>query len=322
MTTMEVIQNHKGGKKLLHEGYMYTKKYQSKSTMRWECSNRVSFSCKGAVTTDIEIRTVKCTVPHSHDSNPDSVAACRLKSTMKNISGTSRGTPTQILVDTTATATTEIRAALGNPESVKRTLRRERAKYLPLNPQSLQDLVIENQWTTTGGDNPHNFLIYDNGAASLNRMIVFATDEGLTHLARSDVWYMDGTFNSAPLLFHQLYVIRAPLGDSSISCVYAFLSNKSQSTYEELLQSIQNKCQELGFQSDPSTVITDYELAIINAVNSTFGPHTKSHGCFYHLTQNTWRKIQGLGLVHLYLVNDEVKLFCGMLDMVWHFCHK
>ena len=52
----------------------------------------------------------------------------------------------------------------------------------------------------------------------------------------------------------------------------------------------------------------------INAVISTFGPHTSSHSCFYHLTQKTWRKNQSLGLVHLYRENDDVVLVCGMLD--------
>jgi len=95
------------------------------------------------VTTHIEIPTVILSVPHTDDPNPDSVAASRMKSTTKNISGTPRGTLTQIFVDTTATGTTEIRAALGNPELVKRTLRRERAKHLPPNPQSIQDLDLE-----------------------------------------------------------------------------------------------------------------------------------------------------------------------------------
>jgi len=49
----------------------------------------------------------------------------------------------------------------------------------------------------------------------------------------SDIWrasiprYMDGTFDSAPLQFQELYVIRAPPGDSAASCVYAFLPNKT-----------------------------------------------------------------------------------------------
>ena len=75
MTAMEVIENHKGGQKLLHEGYMYTKKKTSKSTMRWDCSNRPSFSCKVAVTTDIESQTVIHVVPQTHNPNP--VAASR-----------------------------------------------------------------------------------------------------------------------------------------------------------------------------------------------------------------------------------------------------
>ena len=37
-------------------------------------------------------------------------------------------------------------------------------------------------------------------------------------------------------------------------------------------------------------------------------------GCFYHLTQSTWRKIQELGLTNLYRTNDEFRLFCGQLD--------
>ncbi|KAK2145597.1 hypothetical protein LSH36_669g01023 [Paralvinella palmiformis] len=69
---------------------------------------------------DIEIQTVIRIVPHDQDPNPDFVAALsKLKSTMKNKSGTSPSPLTQILVETMATATTEIRAALGDPEVVK-----------------------------------------------------------------------------------------------------------------------------------------------------------------------------------------------------------
>ena len=53
---------------------------------------------------------------------------------------------------------------------------------------------------------------------------------------------------------------------------------------------------------------------MITAVMSSFGPEVNVHGCFYHLTQATWRKIQILGLVQRYREEEEVKLFCGMLD--------
>ena len=57
-------------------------------------------------------------------------------------------------------------------------------------------------------------------------LLVFASDAALTQLAQSDTWHMDGTFDSAPYIFQQLYVIRVPLGESAVSCVYAFLSSK------------------------------------------------------------------------------------------------
>ena len=38
------------------------------------------------------------------------------------------------------------------------------------------------------------------------------------------------------------------------------------------------------------------------------------HGCFCHLTQSNWRKIQNLGLVKRYHEDEDVELFCGMID--------
>jgi len=125
---------------------------------------------------------------------------------------------------------------------------------------------------------------------------------------------MDDTFDTTPNIFSQHYVIRAPLGESSVSCVYALLSDKSQSTYEELIIAIQNRCNDLEFQPNPTTVIMDFEQAAINAVTNTIGPHVHIQGCFYHLTQSTWRKIQSMWLVTLYSASEDVRHFCGMLD--------
>jgi hypothetical protein len=88
---------------------------------------------------------------------------------------------------------------------------------------------------------------------------------------------MDGTFDSAPLLFQQLYVICAPL-DSVVSCVYAFLPNKTQCTYEERLTAVVDKCNTLGIQPDPITVVTDFKRAIIKAVSWTLGIDIRCHG--------------------------------------------
>ena len=63
------------------------------------------------------------------------------------------------------------------------------------------------------------FLIHDTGVNSSERMLVFATNHALRHLASSHSWNMDGKCNVAPLLVTHLYVIRVPLGESAVACV-------------------------------------------------------------------------------------------------------
>ena len=59
-------------------------------------------------------------------------------------------------------------------------------------------------------------------------MLVFASEEGLKHLGASRRWFSDGTFSAAASIFYQLYAIRAPLGDTCVSCAYALLPGRTQ----------------------------------------------------------------------------------------------
>lgn len=52
----------------------------------------------------------------------------------------------------------------------------------------------------------------------------------------------------------------------------------------------------------------------MQTVSSILSPHVTTKGCFFHLTQRTWRNIQELGLVNHYRENDDCRLFCGMMD--------
>ena len=104
-------------------------------------------------------------------------------------------------------------------------------------------------------------------------------------------------------------------GESAVTCVYAFLSCKTQEIYEELLHAVVDACERVaGFSPDPSSVIVDFEQAVMKAIPSVLGEHVSARGCFYHLTQSTWRKVQELGLSLDYKEDKDIKLFCGMLD--------
>ena len=176
---MEIIQNIRGGQKLGYDGYMYTKKVSRKSHVLWECSERRGLKCKGTLTTDISIENVISKKEHSHTSDENKVQAAKVKSVMKDHSTAPRGKPSQIVADNVANVPVEVRAALGNIESVKCVIRRRKRGALPKDPPSLCELELDEKWTHFKGE---EFNIHDSGKDGNNRMMVFA---GLRHLARS-----------------------------------------------------------------------------------------------------------------------------------------
>ncbi|KAG7174250.1 putative MULE transposase domain-containing protein 2 [Homarus americanus] len=142
------------------------------------------------------------------------------------------------------------------------------------------------------------------------------SEQNLRLLPRSDIWMMDGNFAMDPPKFMQLFVIRVPLGDTAVSVVYAILQRNTQDTYEELLKAVLDKCSVYFLCPDPSTVMLDFEQAIHQAITAVLGTEVTCHGCFYHSTQASWRKIQELGLTTIYKDSEGVKLFCGTVDIL------
>ena len=63
--------------------------------------------------------------------------------------------------------------------------------------------------------------------------------------------------------------------------VYAFLSGKTEEIYVGLFRYIR---QVLPLAYDNLTIITDYEVAQINAINTIF-PESTHQGCYFHYCQ-------------------------------------
>jgi len=55
-------------------------------------------------------------------------------------------------------------------------------------------------------------------------------------------------------------------GDSAVRVRPWNKSSKPQAMYEQLFVAISGRCEQLAFQLDPSTVITDFEQAVFGAV--------------------------------------------------------
>ena len=59
--------------------------------------------------------------------------------------------------------------------------------------------------------------------------------------------------------------------------------------------------------AQPTHMLMDFEKAAINSFQH-FWPDANVKGCFFHLTQNIWRKIQAEGLEGDYNTNEDLAL--------------
>lgn len=92
------------------------------------------------------------------------------------------------------------------------------------------------------------FFFYDNGTASDEHIIIFASESHLAQLAASDTWCMDENFAMAPHIFMQLYVIQARVSNVFLPMTYILLQRKTQTSYEAMFRILEaNGC-------DPSLV--------------------------------------------------------------------
>ena len=146
---------------------MYTKKSSSATTKRWECSKRAALSCNGKVTIDIDVKQVISSVKH----NGFAVEATKMWENLRQRAISNRGNNSQILADAIEQLTEDGRVAMGNMNSVERNILRQRKANQPKEPASVQELPIENEWTTTGGQDQLPFLIHDSSFGARNRII-------------------------------------------------------------------------------------------------------------------------------------------------------
>ena len=61
-TATKQTKSIRGGSKLCNNGYCYTKKKTTKTTVRWECSKKRSVQCHGSVATDLAVSIAFCPV--------------------------------------------------------------------------------------------------------------------------------------------------------------------------------------------------------------------------------------------------------------------
>ena len=189
--------------------------------------------------------------------------------------------------------------------SMKCSLYRLRKKRLPPFPTSRNEVHFEGEWTQTIAGEP--FLLAEDGDGD-NKIIIFSTDANIRHLSEADKIYVDGTFQTCPRLFYQIFTVHAFINGKQFPLVYCLLPGKSRAIYQRTLEIIERKAEELGLELHPDEVLTDFELATIQGIELAF-PTTEEKGCLFHFAQALNQKISTLGLQVAYQEDQAVSIF-------------
>ncbi|XP_042148461.1 uncharacterized protein LOC121837088 [Ixodes scapularis] len=208
-----------------------------------------------------------------------------------------------------AEMTPEACSYLPPQDTVKRTLRRARAmeqRPMPL-PSRLEDVVIPAQYASKIDGS--RFLLHDSGVQDQDRFLIFCSPQMVDVLRTSKKWFADGTFKVAPELFYQVYSLHCEVGGSILPAAYILLTRKDCGTYTRALNTLNAEC---GGDCEPRTVTVDYELAAINAFRAVF-PSADVRGCFFHLSQCVYRRLQSEGLQELYAFDPDINLEARMI---------
>ena len=96
-------------------------------------------------------------------------------------------------------------AAVNLPQinNLKRTIHSQRKDDdSPPTPLRREDIPVlpERYQVTKAGE---QFLIFDSGVGDNERILIFATQQGIRFLSNNSHWFMDGTFKLCPEIFYQ-----------------------------------------------------------------------------------------------------------------------
>ncbi|CAF0966860.1 unnamed protein product [Didymodactylos carnosus] len=283
--SLQVIRSTKNKSLIIYESHLYRKFKQSNDILYWRCNVK---GCKSYLHTDTNNVLIRATGSHiEHLANPEATEIRVISNKIKE----------RVTKETTAIARIY--------EDENRGFHKSRLKTTPVLPTSIQ-FQIPPAYSSIN-DN-RRFLLVDK-TRSNERILIFATDEQLQLLFNSTQIFMDGTFDSCPPFFDQLYVIHGIEFGRQFPCVFALLPCRKRNICVKLFRYIKDNAIRLNTVFNPTRIMSDFVSGLKAAIVAEF-PNAQHNGCLFHFKQAVYRRIQNLGLSTSYNSNDTIRSYC------------
>ena len=126
----------------------------------------------------------------------------------------------------------------------------------------------------------------------------------------SDIQF-DGTFYVVPKLFYQLFTIFISIGTHTLPAIHCLMTHKDEDLYTAVILKILDIIPQL----QPTKIMSVCEKGSQNAFRHAY-PGARIYGCWFHYTQNIWRKTRKCGLTSCYRMNPELALFVKKIMVI------
>ena len=186
-------------------------------------------------------------------------------------------------------------------DSIRSSLQRTKARQCPPIPQNINQVNFPGRYRQT--HLRERYLLHLN---NMSGVAVFSTDVELRFMANAQTIYMDGTFRSAPRPYTQVFTIYTDYMGRVIVLAVALQTGKQQQQYDEVFAILIRDMTRVNVNIHIGEVVSDFELAVFNAVRLAF-PIAQISGCYFHFTQNLWRHRQELVLAAAFNQDVSVK---------------
>ena len=151
-------------------------------------------------------------------------------------------------------------------------------------------------------------MFFDSGDGEADKIIVFVSVQARQLHVKSNNWYIDGTLKVCPEIFYPLYTFHAQHNGRIFPCIFAFLLNKTETSYRRLMIAISISTN----GRFPTDILINFEGGAINTIQTVFA-NANVNGCFFHFCSNLWKHVQNVGLQVRYVKEPEFALQLRML---------
>ena len=293
------VKSSRGARKLIYDSYSYARDRGDIQQTQWKCDfnikvvgengKRKAVFCPGRCHTynDRDIKIITEHNPSFHLPDPVLEECLKAKDDIKELAKNTSEKPRSIIKKCQVNLSQEGAAKMTRHQNLTQIIKRIRSTKPTYGPNAacIADLVVPEPLKFTF--NNELFLWRDSGYGDEDRVFIFATENNLKLLSSFREWFMDGTFEVAPLIYKQMYNIAASISGKILPLLYSLLPNKTEKIYVKLFKLLDD----IEAFQPPIEVVTDFELACTNALLSIW-PYLIIFLCWFHYCQNLWKNMQ------------------------------